>query len=283
LEAFAPVHWLERVALRSGHATDALQLDARMAVGDAWAKVCAVTGLDDETLASLIADRYKMAVADFHKAMGAAIRLLPEETARRLHVFPLRADHQRLVLATSDPTRTDIDQEISFATSRETRFEIGAPAQIENAIEAHYEAVDIARGEPAVPVEPSGPLHVLLVDDDTVSRSLAKVLLQRASWRVTEAVDGLDALEKLASGQACSVVILDLGMPRLGGRETLQRIRAERSTARLPVVVLTGSDDDRVEAELLDLGADDYLRKPIDAARFLSRIKAVLRRNGVQV
>jgi type II secretory ATPase GspE/PulE/Tfp pilus assembly ATPase PilB-like protein/ActR/RegA family two-component response regulator len=125
--------------------------------------------------------------------------------------------------------------------------------------------------------------HVLVVDDDIVGRSLAKMLLQRASWRVTEAVDGVDAMEKLGANPDCSLVVLDLSMPRMDGREVLRGVRASLATATLPVVVLTGSEEDGAEVELMDLGADDYLRKPIDAPRFLSRIRAVLRRSGTAV
>ncbi len=117
-----------------------------------------------------------------------------------------------------------------------------------------------------------------MVDDDAVSRSLARTLLEKTGFRVTEAGDGAAALERLAEGGGYALVILDLDMPRMGGREVLERLRSAAETARLPVVVLTGAESGEVEIELMERGADDYLRKPIDPMRFVARIKAALRR-----
>ena len=75
-------------------------------------------------------------------------------------------------------------------------------------------------------------------------------------------------------------MILDLDMPKLTGREVLKHVRHSARTTGLPVVVLTGSEDDETEAQLLEAGADDYIRKPIEPTRFLARIKAVMRRAG---
>ena len=62
------------------------------------------------------------------------------------------------------------------------------------------------------------------------------------------------------------------------GREVLSRVRQSVHTAGLPVLVLTGSVADEIEAQLMDEGADDYIRKPLEPARFLARVKAALRR-----
>jgi DNA-binding response OmpR family regulator len=69
-------------------------------------------------------------------------------------------------------------------------------------------------------------------------------------------------------------------MPRLGGLETLGRLRSAVQTAALPVIVLTGSTSDDSEVLAMDKGADDYVRKPIEPARFVARVKAALRRAG---
>jgi two-component system phosphate regulon response regulator OmpR len=117
-----------------------------------------------------------------------------------------------------------------------------------------------------------------VVDDDAVSRSLARSLLEKNGFRVTEAGDGAAALERVMDLQDFALIILDLDMPRMGGREVLERLRSTAATARLPVVVLTGAESGEVEIELMDRGADDYIRKPIDPMRFVARIKAALRR-----
>jgi type II secretory ATPase GspE/PulE/Tfp pilus assembly ATPase PilB-like protein/ActR/RegA family two-component response regulator len=121
---------------------------------------------------------------------------------------------------------------------------------------------------------------ILIVDDDGANRTIAKALLESENHRVVEAKDGVEALEQLQSGAAFSLVVLDLEMPRLGGREVLKEIRGSLATVGLPVIVLTGSTDPEAEITLMEEGADDYIRKPFDPRRFMIRVKAALRRAG---
>jgi type II secretory ATPase GspE/PulE/Tfp pilus assembly ATPase PilB-like protein/ActR/RegA family two-component response regulator len=122
--------------------------------------------------------------------------------------------------------------------------------------------------------------HVLVVDDDGASRAIARGLLEREGYRVSEAADGSEGLVLLARGETFDLMVLDLDMPTLGGRETLRAVRGSVSTAGLPIVVLTGTRDPRAEIELMEQGADDYIHKPIDPPRFVTRVKATLRRAG---
>ena len=115
-----------------------------------------------------------------------------------------------------------------------------------------------------------------MVDDDTVIRRLARALLEKNGFRVSEAVDGAAALEHLEAGHAYDLVVLDLNMPELDGLEVLRRVRGNVSTAGLPIIVLTGSDGGAMEVKLMDEGADDYIRKPIDPHEFVARIEAAL-------
>ena len=128
---------------------------------------------------------------------------------------------------------------------------------------------------------PAGPPAVLLVDDDAVLRHLVTAILETAGFRVVPVQDGADAVAALASGQEISLVVTDLQMSGMGGEALLGTLRRDASTASLPIIVLTGSDDHDTEARLMDAGADDYIRKPIDAARFLARVKSTLRRAGM--
>ena len=129
------------------------------------------------------------------------------------------------------------------------------------------------------PAETQGP-HILLVDDDAVTRGVARTLLQKNGFRVSEATDGAGGLEQLEATGGFALMVLDLEMPLLGGREVLARVRKSVSTAGLPVLVLTGSGSEDLEALLMEEGADDYIRKPLDPARFIARVKAALRRAG---
>ena len=74
------------------------------------------------------------------------------------------------------------------------------------------------------------------------------------------------------------LVVLDLAMPGLDGRDVLDRIRGSVDTSALPVLIRTGKGSDELEAELLEAGADDYVDKSVDETRFMARVRAVLRR-----
>ncbi|MGD2123102.1 MAG: ATPase, T2SS/T4P/T4SS family, partial [Gemmatimonadota bacterium] len=125
------------------------------------------------------------------------------------------------------------------------------------------------------------PPAILLVDDDGANRTIARALLESEGHRVVEAVDGLDAMEALQSGDAFSLMVLDLAMPRMTGQEVLREVRGSITTVGLPVIILTGSKDPEMELTLMEEGADDYIRKPFDPRGFMVRVKATLRRAGV--
>ncbi len=137
----------------------------------------------------------------------------------------------------------------------------------------------------AVPESPAddavhGVPHILLVDDDKVIRTMARIVLQKSGFEVTEASDGTEAIEILKQPDPYDLLVLDLDMPKMRGDEVLKQVRASMSTAGLPVIFLTGSDQADTEVELMEAGADDYIRKPMHPDRFLARVKATLRRSG---
>jgi type IV pilus assembly protein PilB len=118
--------------------------------------------------------------------------------------------------------------------------------------------------------------RILIVDDDPEDRLLVRTILAKHGWLVEEVRDGEEALARLRGDTEFALVVLDLEMPNVDGREVLERLRAMGAT--VPVVVLTGSPDPEDEYRLMEGGADDYLRKPLDPPRFVARVKAALRR-----
>ncbi|MGQ0702468.1 MAG: ATPase, T2SS/T4P/T4SS family [Gemmatimonadales bacterium] len=118
--------------------------------------------------------------------------------------------------------------------------------------------------------------HILVADDDPQMRRLCRSILERAGYRVSEAADGLEALESVESGQF-DLLLLDIDMPRLDGLGVLEELRARIKTAGVPVVVLTARTDD-TEIRVLELGAQDFLSKPVQPQSLQARVKAVLRR-----
>ena len=125
----------------------------------------------------------------------------------------------------------------------------------------------------------SGPPRILLVDDDEDARLMMRTLLERDGYEVEDAEDGHKALDLLKSDHDFKLIVLDLAMPGLDGRQVLDQIRGSIDTAALPVLIRTATGSDVLEAELLEAGADDYVEKSVDADRFMARVHAVLRRS----
>jgi len=121
-------------------------------------------------------------------------------------------------------------------------------------------------------------VQILVVDDDVVHRKIARRALETHGFQVVEAAGGAAALEIVAGGSPCALVLTDLHMPGLGGRELLSCLRAMPHTAALPVVITTSEEDEAAEIQLIEAGADDYIRKPVDPSRLLARVRATLRR-----
>ncbi len=118
--------------------------------------------------------------------------------------------------------------------------------------------------------------RVLVVEDDpAIARLLRRSLTDRGD-AVDVASDGASGLT-IAMRDKPDVVLLDLGLPDLDGREVLKMLRA---VSQVPVIVVTAQDDDRTVVQALDAGADDYLVKPFGSEQLAARIRAVLRRSG---
>lgn len=118
------------------------------------------------------------------------------------------------------------------------------------------------------------PLLLLADDDPSIADTLAP-FLDRAGFRVLTVSNGAAALEKIRSHRP-ALVILDVLMPRMDGREVLRRLR--RENLWLPAILLTQVGESSERALALEEGADDYLNKPFDPHELLARIRAVLRR-----
>lgn len=113
---------------------------------------------------------------------------------------------------------------------------------------------------------------VLAVDDSTSMRQLLAHALRGAGYEVVEAVDGLDALEKIRQ-HAVDVVLTDQNMPRMDGLALTRALRAEG--VRLPVLILTTEADDALKQAGRAAGATGWLTKPFDPARLVEVLRKV--------
>lgn len=119
-------------------------------------------------------------------------------------------------------------------------------------------------------------MRILVVDDDVELVGLLQFALANAGYEVVTAFDGAQALEQFAT-HAPELVVLDVNLPQLDGFQVLEVLRRESS---VPVMMLTVRAAEEDEVRGLDLGADDYLRKPFSPRTLLARVRALLRRGG---
>jgi len=115
---------------------------------------------------------------------------------------------------------------------------------------------------------------ILIVDDENRMRRFMQMNLELEGYRVIEASNGLEAIERVRDDLP-DLVLLDVMMPELDGFEALRIIR---ETSTVPVIMLTVRDDEDDKVKGLGLGADDYVTKPFSPRELSSRIQAVLRR-----
>jgi two-component system, OmpR family, response regulator len=115
---------------------------------------------------------------------------------------------------------------------------------------------------------------ILLVDDEDAVQKLLAYPLERDGFRVVQARDGQEALERFGH-EHVDLVVLDVMLPKVDGLEVCKRLRAESS---VPIIMLTARDDELDKVLGLELGADDYITKPFSIREFRSRVRALLRR-----
>jgi type II secretory ATPase GspE/PulE/Tfp pilus assembly ATPase PilB-like protein/ActR/RegA family two-component response regulator len=152
------------------------------------------------------------------------------------------------------------------------------PAEVQG-LEGSFELLEAEEEEAAlIPID----AKVLLVDDEDQLRRVMRDLLERDGYQVTEARDGVEALDQI-DRHAPDIIVLDLNLPGLDGYGVLSHLRSRPATSGIPVVVLTAQGDEDNEVRVFEMGADDFLSKPFRARALSVRLRAVLGRKSRQV
>jgi len=120
--------------------------------------------------------------------------------------------------------------------------------------------------------------RILVVDDERPLVESIRFALQREGHEVAEALDGVRALELARSGRF-DLVVLDVMLPGMSGFEVCRLLRQESD---VPILLLTARSDETDRVVGLDLGADDYITKPFSMRELMARVRAALRRRGLQ-
>lgn len=121
--------------------------------------------------------------------------------------------------------------------------------------------------------------RLLVVDDEESIVELLKFNLEREGFQVDTALDGFTALQ-MAETNDYDLIILDLMLPRMDGIQVCQKIRA---TSSVPILMLTAKDEEVDKIVGLSVGADDYMTKPFSTRELVARVKALLRRRGLDL
>lgn len=121
-------------------------------------------------------------------------------------------------------------------------------------------------------------IRILIIDDDTGFRDLLRIHLSAAGYKVQVAEDGVTGGRALLE-QPPDLIVSDVNMPFLDGFELLSLMRSDASTASIPVILLSGRSDGDTMAKAVELGAADFLTKPVTRDQLLESVEACLERS----
>jgi len=120
------------------------------------------------------------------------------------------------------------------------------------------------------------PSKILIVDDEPDIRDVLKLTLAEENYTILEAGDGEEALKIIAS-KPLDLVLLDYNIPKIDGRQVVQRVKSDLLLRHLPIIMVTGKRELADKIGGLDAGADDYITKPFEPKELLARIRMTLR------
>jgi len=118
--------------------------------------------------------------------------------------------------------------------------------------------------------------RIMIVDDDEAIRRFAGRILKSEYYEVVLAENGKDALNRIFENPP-DLILIDYKMPEMNGLEFIEKLKSHSHLSSIPTIMLTGTDTEETEIEALNVGADDWIQKPIHKARLLARIKRLLK------
>jgi len=119
--------------------------------------------------------------------------------------------------------------------------------------------------------------HILVVDDAPGIQRILTVHLQK-DFEIVVKNDGMEGMEWLDAGHSVDLILADLDMPNLNGKEFLQIMRASNFYKHIPVIILSAESESGERIDCLNKGADDFIEKPFNPAEVLAKIQVILRR-----
>ncbi len=158
---------------------------------------------------------------------------------------------------------TIVEKELEVKTSRG-----------KGSVTLQFGAEEYAELEKATLNKPKIP-QLILIDDSISIRKMVGMFLSNAGYKVDVAVDGIDAIEKIAK-TPYDLIITDLEMPRMHGYELIAEVRSGERTKHIPIIVLTSRAGDKHYQKAMELGANEYIVKPVNEEMLLQSVSKFL-------
>jgi CheY-like chemotaxis protein len=194
---------------------------------------------------------------------GDLLDLVPENLAVQKFVFPLKQKDGMLAIAITDPFDHETIDFIAQKTGMKIIPVLATRQDVTDAISSHY-----LGGKSLA----SGKQKILVVDDSQAIATIIQAALQKEGYEVIVAHDGVEGL-KVAISFLPDLVISDTVMPRMDGYSLKKALAGNPATATIPIILLTSKASGEDEQKALDAGFLDFIPKPVQPIRVISRVK----------
>ncbi|SCX89591.1 ATPase, T2SS/T4P/T4SS family [Desulfoluna spongiiphila] len=171
---------------------------------------------------------------------------------------------------------TTIGEVLRVASPESLDQETPAPAEARETAETTTVTTGPAF-DPTSHVTAVGHPTVLVVDDNEIELEMMSHLLKTQNYRIIKASNGAEALKSVYQAMP-DLIVTDYMMPEMDGLTLIKKLKAEIATRMIPVIMLTANEDLKSEVEVLSVGADDYMTKPVNYERFIARVNRLLQR-----
>jgi len=226
--------------------------------------------ITEEELAEALAKQFNFkTIKNFisHTFPQELLDLLPSDFCMKKLVFPLKQKDSMLAVAITDPFDLETMEMLSRMTGYQIIPVISTRREILDAISKNYLKSQVSSADTTD--------TILVVEDSTPVATVIQVALAKEGFNVIIANDGLEGL-KLAVSERPRVIISDSVMPRMDGYGLLRAIKGNPMTADIPVIMLTSKASTEDEQKALEFGFIDFIPKPVQPMRVVSRVKRVL-------
>jgi len=225
--------------------------------------------ITEEELAEALGTQFKFkTIKNFidHSFSQDLLDLLPSDFVMKKLVFPLKQKDNMLAVAITDPFDMETMEMLARFTGCQVVPVISTRREIQDAISKYYLKST---------VRTDGSDAILIVEDSAPVAAVIQVALAKAGYTVLMAVDGLEGL-KLAIAERPRLIITDSNMPRMDGFGMMRALKANPMTSEIPVIMLTSKATSEDEQQALEFGFIDFIPKPVQPLRVVSRVKRAL-------